>query len=78
MSPEELWKKEKENYFVVICATPSGATEIKKGLLEHEIKEEDIYDYSYFLYTYLPIYFMYVKNKLFFTSEILFQVPFVI
>ena len=43
--------------------------EIKKGLLEHEIKEEDIYDYSYFLYTYLPIYFMYVKNKLFFTSE---------
>ncbi len=69
MSPEELWKKEKENYFVVICATPSGATEIKKGLLEHEIKEEDIYDYSYFLYTYLPIYFMYVKNKLFFTSE---------
>lgn len=41
----------------------------KKGLLEHEIKEEDIYDYSYFLYTYLPIYFMYVKNKLFFTSE---------
>ena len=30
MSPEELWKKEKENYFVVICATPSGATEIKK------------------------------------------------
>lgn len=69
MSPEELWKKEKENYFVVICATPSGAAEIKKGLLEHEIKEEDIYDYSYFLYTYLPIYFMYVKNKLFFTSE---------
>ena len=43
MSPEELWKKEKENYFVVICATPSGAAEIKKGLLEHEIKEEDIY-----------------------------------
>ena len=34
-----------------------------------QIKEEDIYDYSYFLYTYLPIYFMYVKNKLFFTSE---------
>lgn len=30
MSPEELWKKEKENYFVVICATPSGAAEIKK------------------------------------------------
>lgn len=30
MSPEELWKKEKENYFVVICATPSGAAQIKK------------------------------------------------
>lgn len=64
VSGRTLEEGERELLCSNLCNTIRSCRD-KKGLLEHEIKEEDIYDYSYFLYTYLPIYFMYVKNKLF-------------
>lgn len=68
-APDLFFKEKKEDYFVVICAQPKAEEEIFKGLITNGIQEELIYKGFYFLYTYLPIYFAYVHDKVFFVSQ---------
>lgn len=69
MSPEEFFSMEKKDFFVVIGAYGEIADEIY-AILKKNLKSNDIIFKSfYFIYTYLPIYFNYMHNITFFSSQ---------
>ncbi|MCI8647522.1 MAG: radical SAM protein [Firmicutes bacterium] len=69
LSPEMFFSMEKEQYFVIANAMGKTGNEIydllKKKLPENIV----IFQQFYFLHTYLLIYFVYVHDMVFFTSE---------
>lgn len=69
LSPESFFAVRKENYFVIDCPEGRAGKEIHKALLDNGVPEQLIFDGDYFLFNYLPIYFAYVQDMTFFTSE---------
>lgn len=69
ISPDEFFEKGKVDYFVVVCAVGKGQEEILEGLENNNICKDDIYIYDYFMFTYLPIHFIYNHDIVFFATE---------
>jgi len=69
ISPEAFFSMEKESYFVIAGAYGKAGEEIYAGLKAKLPKEAVIFKSFYFMHTYLSIYFLYIHNIVFFTSE---------
>ena len=69
LSPEQFFSMEKENYFVIAGAYGDIADEIYEILKTNLPEDAIIFKSFYFIYTYLTIYFAYVHDMVFFTSE---------
>lgn len=69
LSPQSFFDLKKSDYFVIACPEGQSGDEIQNILKQHDIPSNLIFSGSYFLYSYLPIYFIYNRNMVFFTSE---------
>ncbi|MCM1183194.1 MAG: radical SAM protein [Roseburia sp.] len=69
LSPERFFSMEKEDYFVIACAQNNAGDEIYALVKERLDKDAVIFKAFYFLHSYLPIYFVYMHDMVFFTSE---------
>ena len=68
-SPQELLRQDLSNGFAVVCIPEKESDKVINDLEKHGLAKCNIFLYSYFLFTYLPIYFWYEKSLLFFTSQ---------
>lgn len=67
--PNSIWGDVKENDFFVSCPLGKTGDEIRDIILSHGI-QEDMVAYGFdFLYTLLPVFFMYRYDMVFFTSQ---------
>ncbi len=69
LSPEEFYEQEKIDYFVVVCAIGKGQKEIIDGLQNMSVYKENIFIFDYFMFTYLPIHFIYNHDMVFFSTQ---------
>lgn len=69
LSPEQFYSMEKEQYFVIASADGKAGDEIYALVRKNLGDEVVLFKGFYFLYTYLPIYFAYVHDMVFFVSE---------
>lgn len=60
---------ETSEYLVIACPIGKVGDEIKNLVIENGVKENRVVSGFDFLFTYIPIYFMYRHNILFFTSQ---------
>jgi organic radical activating enzyme len=69
LPPEQFFSMEKKDYFVIACPIGKSGDEIFDGVLAHGISKDIVFNGEYFLYTYLSIYFLYIHDIVFFTSQ---------
>lgn len=69
ISPEQFFSEDRKDYFVVACPSTSASDEICQILYNNNIPSNLVFKGFYFLYTYLPVYFAYTHDMVFFTSQ---------
>lgn len=69
LSPEEFFLMKKKDYFVIAGAEGKIGDEIYSILKSKLPSDVVIFKNFYFIHTYLPIYFAYIHDKVFFASE---------
>ena len=72
MSPDEFYnivKEETKTYIVISCPIGNVGEEIQELMVSNGISKEKIISGFDFMFSYIPIYFMYKHNLLFFTSQ---------
>jgi len=72
ISPRELYEaldEENDKYLVVACPLGKTGDEIRDLLIANGVKEDKIAMGFDFLFTLIPIYFLYKYDKVFFTSQ---------
>lgn len=70
ISPEEFFKLDKNDLFVVVCANKNSMNEMFLNLINHGfLINKNAFSGFYFLYYYLSVYFLYTYNMTFFTSQ---------
>lgn len=71
MSPETFFEKVRDDndYLVISCPLGEVGEEIKSYVVGHGISDEDVVLGYDFLFTLIPLYFLYKYDMVFFTSE---------
>ena len=71
ISPEEFFEKiqRETDYLVVACPLGCIGEEIREIVISHGVSEENVVTGYDFIFTYLPIFFLYKHGIVFFTSQ---------
>lgn len=69
MNPEEIFSQIRDNDIVVYCPLGKTGEEIYGIIKEHGISDKNIFSGFDFMFTYIPVYFLYAKDMVFFTSQ---------
>lgn len=69
MNPEEIFSQINNNDIIVYCPLGKTGEEIYGIIKSHGISDKNIFSGLDFMFTYIPVYFLYAKNMVFFTSQ---------